>query len=444
VDPDPYPILSQLHIILLLLKPFTAGAGFFILLALVFLFAVSLFSAVEVAFFALGPQEIEKLKSEEGRRSQIILAMLDRPKRLLATVLVGINLLNIGIVIISNFIMATLFDFSSHPLTGFLIQVIVVTFLILLVGEVIPKVYSANHPLNTVKLLAFPLLIVERLLWPISSLLMLSTSFFDRKIRKKEHFISVDELSQALELTTDQSTPETEKKLLKGIVRFGNMDVKQIMKARPDIVAVDHQMPFHTLLEKIRQAGFSRMPVYRESMDRIIGVLHVKDLLGYLDRDNGFAWQTLVREPFFVPETKMIDDLLREFQGKKIHLAVVVDEYGGTSGVVTLEDVIEEIVGEINDEFDDDDIVYSKLDDFNFVFEGKILLSDLCRIIGIEGDTFENVKGESDTLAGFILEYTGRIPSKNEQIKMHDFIFTIESADNRKIKRVKVTLPKDD
>lgn len=443
MDPDPNPILN-LQIILLLLKPFTAGAGFFILFSLVLLLASALVSAFEVAFFALGPKEIDKLKSEEGRRSQIILSMLDRPKRLLATVLVGINLLNIGIVIVSNFIMSTLFDFSAHPLTGFLIQVIVVTFLILMIGEVIPKVYSSYHSLDTVKLLAIPLLIAERILWPISSLLMLSTSFIDKRIRKKGHSISVDELSQALELTTDHSTPETEKRLLKSIVRFGNMDVKQIMKARPDIIAADHQLTFRILLEKIRQSGFSRMPVYRESIDRIIGVLHVKDLLGYLDRDDSFAWQTLVREPFFVPETKMIDDLLREFQGRKIHLAVVVDEYGGTSGIVTLEDIIEEIVGEINDEFDDDDIVYSKLDDYNFVFEGKILLSDLCRIIGIEGDYFENVKGESDTLAGFILEFTGRIPAKNEQIRMHDFIFTIESADNRKIKRVKVTLPKDE
>ena len=411
---------------------------------LVFLFLSALVSASEVAYFSLKPADLEHLREQESRTGRIILQLLDKPKRLLATQLIAINFLNIGVVVLSEVVMNELFDFSQNPTLGFVIQVVVVTFLILLLAEVIPKVYANGHAIATASLMAFPTYLILKLFWPFSSLLMATTNFIDKRVKKRGVSISVEELSHALEITQSAETTESEKKLLKGIVAFGNMDAKEIMKPRMDVVAFESKMPFGKLVEEIRNSGFSRVPVYKDRLDKVTGVLYIKDLLPYLDKGDDFDWQSLAREPFFVPENKMLDDLLREFQTKKIHLAIVVDEYGGTSGIVTLEDIIEEIVGEINDEFDDDNLVYSKLDDRNYVFEGKILLNDLCRIIDIDNDEFEVAKGDSDTLAGFILEYTGRIPKKNEQVKFHDHIFTIESADNRKIKRVKVTLPDND
>ena len=338
-------------------------------------------------------------------------------------------------------VMHELFDFTASPRLGFFIQVVVVTFLILLIAEVIPKVYANGHAPSTAGLMAFPMLFLQRILWPFSSLLMATTHFIDKRVKKRGVGISVEELSQALEITHHESATDSEKKLLRGIVQFGNMDAKQIMKPRMDLVAFEMNAKLSKLVEMIRNSGFSRVPVYKESLDKITGVLHIKDLLAHLDKGDDFNWHTLLHEPFFIPENKMLDDLLREFQGKKIHLAVVVDEYGGTSGIVTLEDIIEEIVGEINDEFDDDNLVYSKLDDKNYVFEGKILLNDMCRILDIDSDEFEVAKGDADTLAGFILEFTGKIPRKNEEVRFHEYVFSVESADNRRIKRVKVTLP---
>ena len=410
----------------------------------IFLFLSALISASEVAFFSLKPTDLERLREQESRTSRAILQLLEKPKRLLATQLIAINFLNIGVVILSEVVMEQLFDFSANPTLGFVFNVVIVTFLILLIAEVIPKVYANGHASSTAAVMAFPTIFIQKLFWPISSLLMGTTNFIDKRIKKRGVSISVEELSHALEITNNEETTDSEKKLLKGIVQFGTMDVKEIMKPRMDVVAFDVKEPFQKLLQDIRDSGFSRVPVFKSSLDKIVGILYIKDLLAHFDKDNEFNWQALVRKPFFVPENKMLDDLLREFQTKQIHLAIVVDEYGGTSGIVTLEDIIEEIVGEINDEFDDDNLVYSKLDESNFVFEGKILLNDMCRILDLDSDEFESAKGDSDTLAGFILEYTGKIPKKNERVKFHDHTFTIESADNRKIKRVKVTLPKND
>jgi gliding motility-associated protein GldE len=418
------------------------GSGIALAIMLILLILSALVAASEVAFFSLKPADIEYLQENESRTNRVILQLLEKPKRLLATQLIAINFLNIGVVVISEMVMHEQFDFSDRPLLGFMIQVVVVTFLILLVAEVVPKVYANNHAISTASLMAYPTVLIDKLLWPVSSLLMVSTNFIDKRIKKRGVSISVEELSHALEITDDPDTTETEKKLLKGIVQFGNMDVKQIMKQRLDVIAFEYNTNFTTLIEKIVNSGFSRVPVYNQSLDKIAGILYIKDLLPHLDKSSDFKWQELLREPFFVPENKMIDDLLREFQSKKIHLAVVVDEYGGTSGIVTLEDIIEEIVGEINDEFDDDDLVYSKLDEYNYVFEGKISLNDLSRIVEVESDEFEST-GDADTLAGFILEQTGKIPVKGEKIKFHDYVFTIESSDNRKIKRVKITLPND-
>ncbi len=405
------------------------------------LFISACFSAAEVAMFSLGPRELDKMSREHPKASARINSLLNKPKMLLATLLIGINLVNIAIIITSTIIINNVFDFSSFPILGFSIQVIAVTFIILLIAEVIPKVYSNYKPVKVAKALYKGIIVSEKLFYPFSSLLLFTSLLTERLAKKKTNSLSVEELSKALDLTTDTATPETEKKLLRGIVRFGKLDVKQIMKPRPDVVGVDVNLTMKELHEFILNSGYSRMPVFGESMDKVVGVLYIKDLIGHLEQASDFNWRKLMREPFFVPENKMIDDLLREFQGKKIHLAIVVDEYGGTSGIVTLEDIIEEIVGEINDEFDVEDLVYSKLDDRNYVFEGRVQLNDLCRILDLESDIFENSKGESDTLAGFIIEFTGRIPAKNEEVRFKEIVFAIESADQRKIKRIKVTLP---
>ncbi len=412
---------------------------------LVLLVIVSFVSAAESAFFSLTPTDMEELKTSGSKTDEKILKLVAAPKRLLATLLISINFINIAIVVLSTLVMEGLFEFSSEShIIGFIIQVVVVTFLILLVGEVIPKIYATQNPLSSTRVLVFFVQFLQRLFYPVSTFLVFSSSFLDKVIKPRTHNISVDELSQALELTSDKDIPVEDHKILKGIVKFGSTDVKQIMKSRMDVVAFEYEREFTKLLEDITTSGFSRVPIYKEKLDNIAGVLYAKDLLQYIDEGNDFNWHTIIRPPFFVPENKKIDDLLREFQSRKIHLAVVVDEYGGTSGIVTLEDVIEEIVGEINDEFDDDELVYSKLDDSNYVFEGKAHLNDVYRILEIDGDVFEEAKGEADTLAGLILELEGRIPTKNEKIRFNNLLFTIESADNRKIKRVKITIEKNE
>ncbi len=435
--PEPDSWLLAAYIIT---KPFTAGIAFSLVGMGLLLAVVAFVSAAESAFFSLSPTDMERIRSSESTTDDRILQLLAKPQRLLATLLISINFVNIAIVLISSFVIENLFDFSLNPTAGFLVQVIAVTFLILVLGEVIPKIYATQYPLKTSKLMIYPVLFLQRMFYPLSSFMIFSTSLIDKRVKRKGHNMSVDELSHALEMTSDKDIHEGDQRILKGIVQFGSLDVKQIMKPRMDVVALDHTMGFRELLESIKLHGFSRLPVYEGALDKVVGVLYIKDLLPYLGKEDAFPWQHLIRLPFFVPESKKIDDLLREFQFKKIHLAVVVDEYGGTSGIVTLEDIIEEIVGEINDEFDDDDMVYSKLDEYNYVFEGKVLLNDVCRIMEMENDIFENAKGESDTLAGLLIELGGRIPTKGERIKFGHMQFTVESADSRRVKRVKVSL----
>lgn len=436
--------ISHLPILGFVVKTFTISIGIAILSMLILLVVVALVSAAESAFFSLSPTDMGELRDSGSKTDDRILDLINSPKRLLATVLISINFINIAIVVLSTFVMEGLFDFTLNPLTGFLIQVIAVTFLILLIGEVIPKIYATQNPLKTSRLLLLVVLFLQRLFYPISSVLVYSTSLMDKIVKPKTHNISVDELSQALELTSDEDIPEEDHKILKGIVKFGHTDVKQIMKPRMDVTAFEYNTNYKKLLAELTSFGFSRVPVYKDSLDNISGVLYAKDLLPYINEKDDFNWQKNIRPPFFVPENKKIDDLLREFQFKKIHLAVVVDEYGGTSGIVTLEDVIEEIVGEINDEFDDDDLVYSKLDDHNYVFEGKAHLNDVYRILEIDGEVFEDAKGEADTLGGLLLELERRIPKKGEKIRFENMLFTIESADNRKIKRVKITIDRNE
>lgn len=446
-------LISSIHLcylslpVIIVLKSFSLSTIVAILTIFVLLIIVALVSAAESAFFSLSPTEMEELKTSDTKTDKKILTFIDAPKRLLATLLISVNFLSIAIVILnSTFIFGEegLLDFSQSPLLGFVIQVVVITFLILLVGEVTPKIYAVQNSLKVTRRLVYFVKSLQSLFYPISSFLIYSTSLLDKLIKPKSHNISIGELSQALELTNDEDLPAEDHKILRGIVKFGNTDVKQIMKPRVDVTAFEYGTGYKKLLEDITSFGFSRMPIYKETLDNIAGVLYTKDLMQFLKNADDFKWQEIIRPPFFVPENKKIDDLLREFQHKKIHLAIVVDEYGGTSGIVTLEDVIEEIVGEINDEFDDDDLTYSKLDECNFVFEGKAHLNDVYRIIEIDGDEFEDVKGEADTLAGLIIEIEGRIPTKNEKIKLRNLIFTIESADNRKVKRVKITVVKNE
>lgn len=430
------PLLS------IIVKSFTVSIIVSIVSFLILLVLLSLVSAAEASFFSFAPADMEELRTSGTKVDERILKLIEGPKRLLATILISANFISIATVILSTYIFEGLFDFEKNETLGFVIQVVSVTFLILMFGEVIPKIFATQNPIRASRSLVYFTQALQKLFYPVSSFLMFSTSMLDKLIKPQTRNISVDELSQALELTEDEDITEEDHKILQGIVKFGSTDVKQIMKPRTDVAAFEFNSGFEKLLVEITHCGFSRVPVYKRTLDHIAGVLYTKDLLQYTDKPNDFQWQTIIRPPFFVPENKKIDDLLREFQHKKIHLAIVVDEYGGTSGIVTLEDVIEEIVGEINDEFDDDDLVYSKLDDRNYVFEGKAPLNDVYRILEIDGEDFEDAKGEADTLGGLVVELEGRIPTKGETIHFKDLLFTIESADNRRVKRVKITVEK--
>ncbi len=411
------------------------GVAMFLLLI-----ASALISGSEVAYFSLSPTDKEEIEGNQVKAANIILSLLERPKRLLATILIANNFVNVAIVILSTYISEGLTPQSLSIETKLFIQVVVVTFLLLLLGEVIPKVYANRSPLKLASFMAYVIYYLRSMLTPFSSILVSSTNFIDKRIKKKGHNISVDELSHALELTSDEKQQGEDHKILEGIVKFGNTDVKQVMTSRVDTICLDIEKPFKEVVEIILDSGYSRIPAFSDSFDNIKGVLYIKDILPHLQKEE-FDWTKILRKPFFVPENKKIDDLLREFQTMKIHLAIVVDEYGGSSGIISLEDILEEIVGEISDEFDDDDLVYSKLDDHNYVFEGKTALNDMYRVLDIDEELFEEAKGEAETLAGLVLELFGKIPLKGEKTRLNDYLITIEAADKRRVKRVKLTLP---
>ena len=398
-------------------------------------------SGAEVALFSLSKSDLEDENLKSKKQIQIISKLLVRPKKLLATILVANNFINIGIVILFAFLGNYIFASIASPLAKFILEVVVITFLILLFGEILPKIYASRNNLKFATFMAYPLRVLDVLFSPLSLPMRSITLGIHNKLGKQKSNLSVDQLSQALELTSEHDTTKEEQKILQGIVSFGNTDTKQVMQPRIDVFALNVEQPYSEIIPEIIDNGYSRIPVYKDNMDTIIGVLYVKDLLPYIDK-KGFDWTTLLREPFFVPENKKLDDLMAEFQEKKVHLAMVVDEYGGTSGLVSLEDIIEEIVGDISDEFDDEDLIYSKLDDKNYAFEGKTALKDFYKIIKIEDDAiFENHKGEAETLAGFILENSGGFPKRNSKINFEKYVFTIEALDKKRIKRVKVTLP---
>ncbi len=412
----------------------------------VLLICSALISGAEVALFGLSVTEINQIKEQKTDRSGILIKLMERPKKLLATILIANNAINIGIVLIFNLIGDTLFSEINMVLFNlvsvrFLLEVVVATFLILMFGEILPKVYANRNRLSFSNFMTYPLKVLDFIFSPLSLPMRSGTIFLYNKLGKEKSNLSVDHLSQALELTSDGDTTKEEQKILQGIVTFGNTDTKQVMRPRIDIFSLNDQMKFPEVLEEIKKHGYSRIPVFTENIDNVLGVLYVKDLLPYLERKS-FNWMTLIREPYFVPENKKLDDLLADFQAKKNHLAVVVDEYGGTSGIVTLEDIIEEIVGDISDEFDDEDLVFSKLDEYNYVFEGKTTLKDFYRVIKLkEEDIFESNKGESETIAGFVLEMAGSFPKRGEEVIFQDYKFVVESFDKKRLKQIKVTLP---
>ncbi len=410
--------------------------GFIVLACL--LFASALMSGSEVAYFSLSPDDLERFKNDKAGKIQTALRLYNMPERLLSTILAANNTVNIAIVLLSAFISTELFDFSSNPVIGFLIEVVVITFMLLLFGEIMPKVYAARHNVSFALFMAYPLNLIVKIFYPVTSLLILSTSFVKKRAGRRRSDLSMDDISDALDLTSDDLSED--EKILKGIVNFGNINVSAIMCPRIDVTAVDIQSGFSKIIPVIIDSGFSRIPAYSESFDNVRGILYAKDVLPYMNNPDSFRWQSLLRPPYFVPETKKINDLLKEFQIKKIHMAVVIDEYGGTAGIITLEDILEEIVGEITDESDQDEELYKKIDDRTFIFEGKVLLNDLVKILELEDDPFDIVRGESETLAGLILELTGEIPKKEQIIKFRRFNFRIESADRRRIKEVIVTI----
>lgn len=369
-----------------------------------------------------------------------MVTLMERPKRLLATLLVSNNFINILIVLLFAYIGNFLFAEITSDLLKFLIEVVLITFLILLFGEVLPKLYASRNAMKFAVFMVLPIKILSSLLTFISVPLLWLTKIIENNLGKQKSSLSVEKLSQALDITSKETTTKDDKKILQGIVSFGNTETEQIMTPRIDIFALSKDESYEDVVKKIVNEGFSRNPVYDENIDDIIGVLYAKDLLPYIDEKN-FEWQQLIREPYFVPENKKLDDLLKEFQEKKNHLAIVVDEYGGTCGIVTLEDVIEEIVGDISDEYDHDDAPYSKIDENNFLFEGKINLKDFYKILEIEDAyLFEENKGESETIAGFILEIHGKFPKKQEIITFFEYSFKVELMDKKRIKQVKVTI----
>lgn len=432
-----YSILGSITV-----YPITISAIISLVITVLLLCISALISASEVAFFSLDPHMLNELEDSEVKTDRSILRLLKTPQRLLATILIGNNFVNVAIILLLTYTTSTIFNFESVPFLGFIFQTIIITFILLLFGEIIPKVYATQFAKQTATNTVPFISAFEKLFGPFVSLLVNSTSIVNSRLSKHNRSnISMDELSHALELTSNSKDEDTD--ILEGIIKFGNIQVVDIMTSRVDMVDVDIKTNYKDLLGLIIKSVYSRIPVYSGTRDNIKGLLYIKDLLPHLDKPANFRWQSLMRHAYFVPETKKIDDLMNEFQENKIHLALVVDEYGGTSGLVTLEDIMEEIVGDISDEYDDEEELFTKIDNHTFIFEAKILLNDFFKISEIEEDDFVKVTEDVETLAGLILELKGDIPAKNERIDYGRYVFEIVAADNRRIKKVKLYI-KDD
>jgi putative hemolysin len=396
-------------------------------------------SASEIAFFSLSPTDVGKIEENRHAADSKILELKEDSERLLATILISNNFVNVAIIMLLNFFFSKTLIFGDSRLLEFLFMTVLLTFLLLLFGEIMPKIYSSQHTLSFCRMVAPSFVWMEKLFWPLSSLLVRSRKLATKVVHKEKRTISVDELEQALELTDKKYIAE-EQNMLEGIIRFGGEMAKEIMTPRMDIVDLDMKAPYPDVLRCIVESNYSRIPVYADSRDNIKGVLYIKDLLPHLNKPANFRWQSLIRPPYFVPETKMIDDLLGDFQKNKVHIAIVVDEFGGTSGIVTMEDIIEEIVGEINDEYDEDERQYVRLNANTYVFEAKVLLTDFFRIMKLDDDFFEEVEGEADTLAGLLLEIKGEFPELHEIIKYKNYCFEVLEMDDRRILKIKVTV----
>ena len=422
------------------LMPLTTDAVIGIVVVMILLFCSAMISGSEVAYFSMGPQHLNTLKEHPTRRELLVLKLLEKPERLLASILITNNFINVGIVIIASFVTGTLLNFSNSVLLGFLVKVVVITFLLLLFGEIIPKVYANRFAPQFAKWMAIPLIALDKAFQPLIYILIKSTGLVNRRLARKRQNISMEDLSEALDLATD--VVKDEKEMLEGIVRFSNLEVAEIMKPRTDVTAVDIETDLYKLTRIIIDSGFSRIPVYEETFDHLKGILYVKDLLPHINQNAQFNWQKLIREPFFVPETKKINDLLKEFQEKKIHLAIVVDEYGGTEGIVTMEDILEEVVGEITDESDEAEEFYRRIDAHTTIFDAKTLLNDFYKVTELDDELFDEVKGDAETLAGLILELKGGFPRVNDIIPCKGVEFTVLGMDKRRIIEVKVYLKK--
>lgn len=446
MDPEPK---SLLNLSIQLINPdWTSNLGIIVVLVLLImlmLFISTVTSAAENAFFSLTPSEVHDLKGDEKKSAIFALRLLKGPeddftgKTLLASILVVNNFTNIFVVISSSLLFSYVFQFENYPLFGFLFEVVFITFLIVLVSEVTPKIYATQNAVFVVHKTSIPLYYAQKILKPFVWVLTKSSAFVDRNFEKKQQSVSLAELNHAIEITSHEAQAE-EKNILKSLVNFGNLSVKQIMKSRLDVMAFEQNTSMDEVLEKVKEWRYSRIPVYEESFDSITGILYIKDLLTYINETGGKDWNSIIRPAFFVPEFKKIDDLLNEFKERKIHMAIVIDEYGGTLGIVTLEDVLEEIFGEIKDEFDEDEVSYSKLDNTNYIFEGKISINDFLKVLDMELGYFDAIKGEADTLAGLVMEITQDIPALGTVVNFDNFTFKVESADRRKLKRIKVTI----
>ena len=418
----------------------TTGVIIATILAAVLLLMSAFASGSEIAFFSLSPSDVAELEDGKFDADKKIQNLRDDSERTLATILIANNFVNVTIIMLLNYVIAGVISFGERALLlQFLFTTVILTFLLLLFGEIMPKVYARQDPLKFCRRCVGGIMFVRKLFWPIENILLKSGMMAEKIIQKENHVLSVDDLEQALELT-DKNDIKDEQNMLKGIIRFGDETAKEVMTSRQNIIDLDIQSNYADVLKCIEDNNYSRIPVYQDNTDNIRGILYIKDLLPHLTKNSNFRWQSLIRPPYFVPETKKIDDLLREFQENKVHIAIVVDEFGGTSGIVTLEDILEEIVGEINDEYDEEEKFYSKLNYNTFIFEGKTLLTDLCRILNVDDEEFEEVEGDADTLAGLLLEIKGDFPSIHEKIDYKNYTFEVMNVEERRISKIKVTV----
>lgn len=430
--------LQQLFSEVLFLEP-TSGAIFAIVLACILLIFSGYASGSEIAFFSLSPNDLNELDEEKNESDRQILELREDSERTLATILITNNLVNVTIIMLCNYFFDHVIDFGVAYWLQFVVITVLLTFLLLLFGEIMPKVYAGQHALAFCRFSAGGILTLSRFFRPLSSILMRSGMLAGKVVQTENHSLSVDDLEQALELT-DENELKEEKDMLEGIVRFGDETAKEVMTSRQDVVDLDFRSSFPDVLKCIVENNYSRIPVYQGSIDNIRGILYIKDLLPHLSKPASFRWQSLIRPPYFVPETKKIDDLLRDFQENKVHIAIVVDEFGGTSGLITLEDILEEIVGEINDEYDEEEKSYTRINANTYIFEGKTLLSDFYKILDIDDDTFEEVEGDADSLAGLLLEIKGDFPELNEKIDYQNFTFAVTELDGHRISKIKVVI----